>query len=128
MNIQISITALLLGVAKADEKIEKHELQIITDVLTDFFDLSQNQINSIIDEAMDELKKSTDLYQFCKLINEQFNYEDKIKFILSIFQVAFIDNKLHYLEEHVIKQISNLLHVDHVDLINAKLEIKKYLN
>ena len=56
MNIQISITALLLGVAKADEKIEKHELQIIADVLTDFFDLSQNQINSIINEAMEELK------------------------------------------------------------------------
>ncbi len=128
MNIQISITALLLGVAKADEKIEKHELQIITDILKDFFDLSQIQINTIINEAMNKLNESTDLYQFCKLINEKFNYDDKIKFILSIFKVAFIDNKLHYLEEHIIKQISNLLHVDHADLINAKLEIKKYLN
>ena len=36
MNIQISITALLLGVAKVDEKIEKHELKIITDVLPIF--------------------------------------------------------------------------------------------
>ena len=53
MNIQISITALLLGVAKADEKIEKHELQIITDILTDFSSPCHSRTtNSLLDTCL----------------------------------------------------------------------------
>ena len=128
MNIHISTTALLLGVANADENIDKNEIETIQKVLIDFFDFSMNECNKIIEKAKIELHNSTDLYQFGKEINDHFDYDKKIKFILSIYQVAFIDSELHYLEQHIIKQIANFLHIDNNDLIAAKIGIKKLLD
>ena len=34
------------------------------------------------------------------------NIRDKIKFIESIYKIAFSDDNLHYLEDHIIKQIA----------------------
>ena len=128
MNIQISTTALLLDIAKADEIIDENEIKIIKNILIDFFDISMDESEIIINNAKQHLEESTDRYQFCKKINAEFDYEQKIQFILSIYKIAFIDNELHYLEEHLIKQIANLLHVEHRDLIESKLEIKNLLN
>ena len=128
MNIQISTTALLLDIAKADEIIDENEIKIIKNILIDFFDISMDESETIINNAKQHLEESTDRYQFCKKINAEFDYEQKIQFILSIYKIAFIDNELHYLEEHLIKQIANLLHVEHRDLIESKLEIKNLLN
>ncbi len=128
MNIHISTTALLLGVAKADEIIDSNELESIQNIIMIFFQISKKESIAVINNAKEHLKDSTDLYQFCKEINNKFNYQKKIKFILSIYEIAFCDQNLHYLEDHVIKQIANLLHVEHHDLIESKLEIKKMLN
>ena len=127
MNIQISTTALLLDIAKADEIIDENEIKIIKNILIDFFDISMDESEIIINNAKQHLEESTDRYQFCKKINAEFDYEQKIQFILSIYKIAFIDNELHYLEEHLIKNIANLLHVEHHDLIESKLEIKNLL-
>ena len=127
MNIQISTTALLIDIAKADENIDENEIKTIQNIIIDFFQISLEESSTIINNAKQHLEDSTDRYQFCKKINNEFDYRQKIKFILSIYKIAFIDNELHYLEEHLIKQIANLLHVEHHDLIEAKLEIKNIL-
>ena len=54
-------------------------------------------------------------------------YVPKIDFILSVYEVAFVDNELHYLEQHIIRQIAHILHINNNDLIAAKIEIKNYL-
>ena len=128
MKIQISITALLIDIAKADEIIDDNEMETIQNILIDFFKISIDESITIINNAKEHLNDSTDRYQFCKIINSEFNYQQKVQFILSIFKIAFADNTLHYLEEHLIKQIANLLHVEHHDLIDAKLEIKQLLS
>ena len=128
MNIHISLTALLLGVAKADEIIDDNELKTIQKILIDFFNISEKESITIINNAKEHLNESTDLYQFCKIVNNNFNYNKKIQFILSIYKIALSDKNLHYLEDHSIKQIANLLHIEKNDLINAKLEIKNLLD
>tara|TARA_Y100001968_G_C19278633_1_gene678052 strand:+ start:145 stop:531 length:387 start_codon:yes stop_codon:yes gene_type:complete len=128
MNIEISTTALLLDIAKADENIDDNEIKTIQNILINFFNISIEESLAIINNAKQHLEDSTDRYQFCKKINSEFSYQQKIQFILSIYKIAFIDTELHYLEEHLIKQIANLLHVEHHDLIEAKLEIKNLLN
>ena len=53
--------------------------------------------------------------------------EDKIDFIGCIFEVAFSDGELHYLENHTIKQIANILNLENNELISAKMDIKRFL-
>ena len=38
--------------------------------------------------------------------------QDKIDFMLCIYEVAYIDNNLDFLERHIINQILNILNID----------------
>ena len=124
----ISAAAILLSVAKADEIIEENELNAIKLILTDFFTLdSKNEINKLIERASIKLENSIDIFEFGKSLNNYWNYQDKVDFICCAFEVSYSDGELHYIEEHTIKKIATILNVNHVDLINSKIEMKKYL-
>ena len=123
-NEIIAGTCLLLTIAKADEILEALEINSIKTIISDFFKLETKETELIFDQSIDNLNKSTDLYEFSKILNNTFSYQDKIDFICCAFEVAFSDGKLHYIEEHFIKKISNTLNVEHSDLIKAKQEIK----
>ena len=93
----------------------------------DFFSIESEESYSIIENAMIELKKSTSYFEYAQTLNENFTYQDKLDFVFCIFEVAHIDNELHFKEQHLIKQISNILNIEHHDLIKIKIEIEKYL-
>ena len=124
----IAGTCLLLSVSKADDIIESEEIQIIKEIITDYFSIDNTIAEDILKESMKLLSESTDIYEFGRILNKNFTYQDKIDFIRCTFEVAFIDKKMHYLEEHTIKKISSILNVNHDDLINSKKEIKQFLN
>ena len=125
-NIEIinASTALLLAVSNADNHIDNKEIQIIKDIIIDFFNLEPSNIDDLIQNNLKVLEVSTDFYEFGKILNENFTYQDKIDFICCTYEVAFIDNEMHYHEDHIIKKISYILNVEHQDLIKAKNEIK----
>ena len=126
-NIKNAATILLLSIANADNVIEKSEIKIIKEIIQDFFGIDNQESYSIIEDAIIELKSSTSYFQYAQILNENFTYQDKLDFISCIFEVAHIDNQLHFKEQHLIKQISNILNVEHHDLIKIKIEIEKFL-
>ena len=123
----ISSTCLLLSIAQSDDNLEKNEIDSIKEIISDFFNINLNKMDEIIDISLESLKNSTDLYEFAKELNTSFTYQDRVDFICCTFEVAFADGTLHYLEEFFIKKISNILNVEHKDLIQAKKELKLLL-
>ena len=126
-NIKNATAILLLSIANADNIIEKSEIKIIKEIIQDFFSIENQEAYSIIEKAIIELKKSISYFEYAQTLNKKFSYQDKLDFIFCVFEVAHIDNKLHFKEQHLIKQIANILNVEHHDLIKIKIEIKKYL-
>ena len=120
----ISATTLLLSITKVDDNIDNIEIKMVGIIIEDFFEINSKDIPSIIQISFENLKKSTDLYEFGKTLNENFTYQDKIDFICCMFEVGFSDGELYYLEEHMIKKISTILNVNHSDLIESKIEMK----
>ena len=127
INIKNATAILLLSIANADNIIEKSEIKVIKDIVMDFFSIESEESYSIIENAMIEFKKSTSYFEYAQTLNENFTYQDKLDFVFCIFEVAHIDNELHFKEQHLIKQISNILNIEHHDLIKIKIEIEKYL-
>ena len=126
-NIKNAATVLLLSIANADEKIDKEEIKSIREIIQDFFSIESKETFTIIENAIVELKKNTSLFYYTQIINDNFSYKDKVDFILCIYEVAYSDEELHFMEQYLIRKIANSLHVEHKDLIEAKIEIKKYL-
>jgi uncharacterized tellurite resistance protein B-like protein len=127
-NNIISASCLLLTVAKSDEKIDTKELNIIKEIIIDFFNIKYEDVEYIIEKSKKIISDSFDIFEFGRDLNEVFSYQDKIDFICCTFEVAYIDKEMHYLEEYSIKKIASILNVKHTDLINSKNEIKKYLD
>tara|TARA_Y100000590_G_scaffold362779_1_gene420126 strand:+ start:222 stop:629 length:408 start_codon:yes stop_codon:yes gene_type:complete len=123
----ISATALLLSISNADEMIDDNEVSLIQEIIIDFFEVDKCDCQEIINSSLYKLKKSTDIYEFGKILNNAFTYNDKVDFICCAFEIAYSDGNLHFKEEHFIKKISNILNVEHADLIHSKVEMKKYL-
>ena len=122
----ISATAMLLSIAKADDILDNDELKSISDILIDFFQLSsENKVNEIIKKADDRLEESTDIFEFGRILNQHWVYQDKVDFICCTFEVGYSDGNLHYFEEHMIKKIATILNVNHQDLIESRIEMKK---
>ena len=126
-NIKNAAAILLLSIANADEKIDKEEIKSIREIIQDFFSIESEETFTIIENAILELKKNTSLFGYIETINDNFSYKDKVDFILCIYEVAYSDKDLHFMEQYLIRKIANSLHVEHKDLIEAKIEIKKYL-
>ena len=126
-NIKNAATILLLSIANADEKVDKEEIKSIREIIQDFFSIKSEETFPIIQNAVLELKKNTSLFSYAQTLNDNFDYKDKVDFILCIYEVAYSDEKLHFMEQYLIRKIAHSLHVEHKDLIEAKIEIKKYL-
>ena len=125
----ISATAMLLSVAKADEVVENYEIESIHNIVSDFFQIdSKEEVDNFINTAKEKLDNSIDIFEFGKALNNNWIYQDKIDFICCMFEVAFSDGELHYLEEHMIKKVSTILNVNHKDLIESKIEMKNIFN
>ena len=61
-------------------------------------------------------------------LNDDFSHNDKMDFISCVFEVAFADGELHYLEHHTIKKFANILNLSRDEIINAKSEISNFLD
>lgn len=121
-------TCLLLSVADADEILDKLELNTVKDILQDFFSITENDAQYLLEKARDEIKKSTGLFEFGQHLNTHFDHQDKLDFISCVFEVALADGNLHYLEHHTIKKIANILHINREDILSIKSEIELYFN
>tara|TARA_B100000315_G_scaffold223965_1_gene229166 strand:+ start:116 stop:523 length:408 start_codon:yes stop_codon:yes gene_type:complete len=125
---QLSTACLLLSVAEADEILEKQELDIIQDILKDFFSIEQNDAHELIHEAQDKMKNATGLFEFGQHLNSIFDHADKLDFISCVFEVAYADGNLHYLEHHTVKKIANILNISREDVLTSKVDMDNFLD
>jgi len=124
-EIILASTCLLLSIARADDFVDEEEAKIINEILQDFFDITKEEAVSLIAKANIDLDKSTDYFSYGSKLNEHFSLTDKIDFISCIFEVAYSDGDYHYMEEHMIKKIAHMFHIENKDLINVKMNIKR---
>ena len=124
-EIILASTCLLLSIADADNNIDDKELSIIDEIIQDFFNVNKEDTNAIINNAKKSLIESTDYFSYGKILNESFSITDKVDFLSCIFEVAYSDGEYHYLEEHMIKKIANILHIENKDLVDVKMDIKR---
>ena len=125
---QLSATCLLLSVAEADEILEKQELDTIQDILKDFFSIADNDASKLIQDAQGKMKNATGLFVFGQHLNTVFDHTDRLDFISCVFEVAYADGDLHYLEHHTVKKIANILNVNREDILAAKIDLENYLD
>jgi uncharacterized tellurite resistance protein B-like protein len=88
------------------------------------FELSDKEIKALLDLAEEKVWDATGYFEFTSLMNKGFTYEQKIKVIEHLWEVAFADNLIDKHEEYMVRKIADLIYVSHKDFIDAKLRVK----
>ena len=81
-------------------------------------------INSLVNNLPQKINDdSTDLYEVGSFINNSLSLKDKLDFISCIYEVAYADNNMHFIERHIIKQIINILNINKDELKKIKKDL-----
>lgn len=119
-SLRVATAALLIEMMLQDEEEHQSEKQAIMGALQNKFDLSSDETKELYRLARKERAEATDYHQFTHLITERFSQPQKIRIIELLWSVAFADGDLDKYEEHMVRRISDLIHVSHKDFLQAK--------
>ena len=122
--LQLATATLLIEVSRADFHIDAKEKQAIAAAIQDFFSLSSAETKEIVDLAESEIDDVTCLFEFTRLVNERFDYQQKLKIVEMMWAVSFADMDKDKYEEHLIRKVSDLLYVSHADFIRLRHSIE----
>jgi len=122
-DIELATCALLVEMARIDESFTEQETDAILHILKSTYGVSPEHAQALIAEAERELVESVDLWQFARLINENYSREEKIGIIETLWQVVFVDGKMDKYEDYLMHKMVKLLRLSHKELIDAKLKI-----
>jgi uncharacterized tellurite resistance protein B-like protein len=123
-HILVATCALLLEMAAVDGEFSDEEQGIILSILRNDHHLCSSEATEIIKSAQAQRERSIDLWQFTKLINQNYSEEDKIRIMEMIWRVIYADGKLDGHEDYLVHNLANLFRLSHSQLIEAKLKAK----
>lgn len=123
-RLQLASAALMIELIRADRQFDQSETDAMLAILKDRFSLDQSALDELMALAEEEAKEATSLYQFTSLMNEHFEYPDKVLMVLNMWEVAYADGRIDRYEEHLIRKVADLLYLSHKDFITSKQEAR----
>ncbi len=92
-DISVATCALFVEIARIDGKFTQEETESVLSILKEKYGLSQQHADILIAEAEKQLEESVDLWQFARLINENYSNEEKIEIIETLWRIVYVDGK-----------------------------------
>jgi uncharacterized tellurite resistance protein B-like protein len=123
-KVDLACAALLVEVMNSDQQLDQRESQEILAVLQSSLHISEQDLQEIVNLAKSEAADATSLYEFTRLINDSYDYQQKCLLIENMWRIAFSDEELDKYEDHLIRRVSDLIYISHSDFIRTKLAVK----
>ena len=122
-DVRVATCALFLEMAHIDDTFTTEETEIILSILKEKYHLSEEHADHLLEEAGKELEESIDLWQFAKLINDNYSVEEKMEVIKTLWGIVFVDGKMDRYENYLMHKVATLLRLSNEKLIDAKLAV-----
>ena len=122
--INNACAALLIEIAYADKDFDESEKMSLKNSLMTTYKIDEIEIDELILDASQSVLESTSLYGYTRIVNDEFSYDEKLNLLKNLWKIAYADGNLDKYEEHLLRKISDLIHISHSDYINIKLEIR----
>lgn len=123
-SMNLAMASLLCEVSNADHEIDPREEAAKVHLLINLLEISEQQASDLLKQAHIHSKESVSLYEFTTKLRSLMP-EQRYQLIEAMWQVAYADGVIDPLEEAVIRQVSELIYVDHSEFIRAKLSAQQ---
>ncbi|WP_298447925.1 TerB family tellurite resistance protein [uncultured Marinobacter sp.] len=119
-QLAIAATALMVQLSQVDNEQDERELQAIIDCAIKAHNLTRKEAEDILKAALNQAEDATSLYEFTGQINEALDQDAKQSLLENIWHVALADDRIDKYEEHLIRRIADLLHLNHREFMQAR--------
>lgn len=119
-QLAVAATALMVQLSRVDQNEDERELQTIVDCAVQAHQVTREEAEAILKDALDHAEDATSMYEFTGQINEHLDQAAKQSLLESIWRVAFADGRIDKYEEHLIRRMADLLHLNHREYMQAR--------
>lgn len=125
LSVEMACTVLLCEVMRADGHLDNAEQSLLTNIISKQFSLDPVEVSGLILQAIELSEHAIDFHQFTSKINSHYSPQEKEHIVSLLWQLAMADGQIASIEEHIIRRISDLLHLSHAQYIRAKSTVKQ---
>lgn len=122
-DLHLAVAALLVEAARMDQDFGAEERAMIARVLSERFDLSQGEVESLIGRASDEMQDNVQYFPYTHHINTMMSADEKVEVIEMLWRVAYADGRLDPYEDRLIRQVAGLIYVEDRDRMAARKRV-----
>jgi len=119
-QLAVAATALMVQLSRVDNDEDERELEVIVDCAVKAHQITREEARDILDDALNHAEDATSLYEFTGRINEYLDQTQKQALLSSIWRVALADGRIDKYEEHLIRRMADLLHLNHREYMQAR--------
>ncbi len=119
-ELAVAATALMVQLSRVDNREDDRELQTIVDCAVRAHEVTPEEAQAILDDARAHASDATSIYEFTDKLNAQLDQEGKQVILESIWRVAFADGRIDKYEEHLIRRMADLLHLNHREYMQCR--------
>jgi uncharacterized tellurite resistance protein B-like protein len=123
-RISIAACVILLEMAHADDDFSLVERDRLRRLLREELGLGADETEDVLSAAEREQRDATDLYAYTSIVNRNFSDAEKRRLIEAAWHLAYADGRVDPHEDHLLHRLAQLLHVEHAELIAAKLRAR----
>lgn len=123
-TLQLATAVLMIEVMRADAECGEAEQATVMRILKQLFQLSDHEVQHLSALGQQTAQHATDLHQFTSLLNRELSREEKGRIVEYMWQVAYADHHISAHENHLMRRMTDLLHISQADYIAAKMRAK----
>jgi len=120
-QLQQACVGLFFEVIRADFEQSPEEINKVKHILSEQFSLTEQNLTELVEDSQSASKENIALHPLTSLINDNYDYDERVKLISLMWSIAYADGDLDKYEDGVIRKVADLLYVRHSDFIKTKL-------
>ncbi len=118
--LRVATAVLLVEVTRADFIVQPSERARLRKLLEQQFSLSSAELDALMAEAEVDADRLVSTQHITRLLNEHYDHAMKLRVIEMMWQLVYADGEKDHYEEHLIRQVADLLYGSHSEFIQAR--------
>jgi uncharacterized tellurite resistance protein B-like protein len=119
-QLEAAVAALLFEMTRMDGVQSSDDLSAIQSALRALFKMSATRAAELAQQASAPSNRLISYFEAVSLINRHFDQERKIELIEQLWRLAYADTALDLSEDHLVRKLSDLMYVPHVQCMLAR--------
>jgi uncharacterized tellurite resistance protein B-like protein len=118
--LRVATAVLLVEIARADFVVEPVERQRLRQLLEQEFELTEIELDALLEEAEADADQLVSIQHTTRLLNEHYDHAMKRRVVEMMWRLVYADGEKSHYEEHLIRQIADLLYLSQNEFIQAR--------